>query len=283
MFNSFVLENRYYIHAQIGSGGNANVFLGYDSILNHQVAVKILKHKIDKNSEAYQQYLREIQTICAVSSKNIVKVYDVGIEQDHLFIIMDLVKGKSLRQFIQKRNTISLHENCDILFQICDALIKVHAFNIIHRDIKPQNIMLKNDGQVVLLDFGTAMINNTDATMTSEGNILGSPPYTDPKLFVDKKASIQSDIYSLGITMYELFSGKLPFFVSGNVKQTIYRQLHEKLPNIKTYNDSIPRKFVKIIYKACSLEIEDRYQTMMELKDDLIKAYKKYQKHHPRG
>ncbi len=275
----FVIENRYYVNSKIGAGGFATVFLAHDSVLNIPVAVKILKEPVVKDSPQYQRYIREIQTICTVSSKNIIKVYDVGFYNDHAYIVMEFVKGITARELLRKRGKLTIPEAYDILSQICDALIEVHKYKIIHRDIKPQNIVVKNDGQVVLLDFGTAIIyTKYDGSITGEHSIVCSPTYLDPEVAQSGgKYTEQSDIYSVGITMFELLNGKPPFIASEALAVLAAHRL-QPLPRIHKLNKKIPKSFEKIINKACAKTFDTRYLTVVEFKDDLDKAYAKYKK-----
>ncbi len=211
MIEPFIIENRYQVQSIIGEGGNAIVYLGLDTILKKPVAIKLLKTTILENPDHYQRYLREIKTACTFTSRKIVKIFDVGVYQDRPFIVMEYIKGQTAKDLINLRGYLEVSEAIDIVLQICDALSEVHKYNIIHRDIKPQNILVKSVGCAILADFGTAFIEKLDPEITSQEVIIGSPHYLDPEISKGNRATIQSDIYSLGITMFELLCGKLPY------------------------------------------------------------------------
>ena len=255
MIEPFVIENRYQVQSIIGEGGNAVVYLGLDTILKKEVAIKLLKTTIQENPDHYQRYLREIKTACTFTSRKIVKIFDVGVYQDRPFIVMEYIRGY-----------LEIAEALDILLQICDALAEVHKYNIIHRDIKPQNILVKSDGCAILADFGTAFIEKLDPEITSQEVIIGSPHYLDPEISKGNRATIQSDIYSLGITMFELLCGKLPF---NGTSATAIAAAHIKdpFPNILKYNSKIP---ASLVAKACQKNLSKRYKNINELKADLL-------------
>ena len=269
MIEPFVIENRYQVQSIIGEGGNAVVYLGLDTILKKEVAIKLLKTTIQENPDHYQRYLREIKTACTFTSRKIVKIFDVGVYQDRPFIVMEYIRGQTAKDLINIRGYLEIAEALDILLQICDALAEVHKYNIIHRDIKPQNILVKSDGCAILADFGTAFIEKLDPEITSQEVIIGSPHYLDPEISKGNRATIQSDIYSLGITMFELLCGKLPF---NGTSATAIAAAHIKdpFPNILKYNSKIPASLVAIIEKACQKNISKRYKNINELKADLL-------------
>ena len=277
MINSFTIENRYQVQSILGEGGNAIVYLAFDSILKKEVAIKLLKTTVQENPEHYKRYLREIKTACTFTSRKIVKIYDVGIYNDLPFIVMEYIKGQTAKDLINHRGYLEVSEAIDILLQVCDALVEVHKYNIIHRDIKPQNILVKNDGCAVLADFGTAFINQIDPEITSQEVIIGSPHYLDPEISKGYRATIQSDIYSLGITMFELLCGKVPF--SGTTATAIAAaHIKDDFPNILKYNNKIPQDLILIIEKACQKNINKRYKNINELKADLLLASANHKK-----
>ncbi len=275
MINSFIIEDRYHINSVIGEGGNAIVYLAFDTFSNKQVAVKLLKSTVSENPDHYQRYLREIKTACTFTTRKIVKIYDVGLYNDRPYIVMEYIKGQSAKDLIVQRGYLDISEALDIIIQICDSIHEVHKYNIIHRDIKPQNILIKGDGCVVLADFGTAFIDNLDPEITSQTVIIGSPHYLDPEISKGNRATVQSDIYALGISMFELLTGKVPY--SGNTPTAIAAaHIKDDFPNIKKFNSKIPNNLVKIIEKACEKNNQKRYKNINELKADLLVARDEY-------
>lgn len=275
MINSFIIANRYQTQSVIGEGGNAVVYLGFDKVLNKSVAIKLLKSTIQENSEQYQRYLREIKTASTFTTRKIVKVFDVGVYNDHPFIVMEYIKGQTAKELTRRRGYLEINEAVDIILQVCDALDDVHKYNIIHRDIKPQNILVKSDGRAILADFGTAFINEYDPEITSQEVIVGSPHYLDPEIAKGNRATIQSDIYSLGITMFELLCGRLPY--TGNSATAIAAaHIKDDFPDIRKYNSKITQDFVDIIEKACQKKVTKRYKNINEFKADLLIAITKY-------
>ena len=207
---SEIIGNRYQVTKLIGKGGMAEVYLAWDTILNREVAIKVLKSDMSDDDIALERFKREAGATTQLSHPNIVDVYDVGDDGDKHYIVMEYVKGYTLKQLIRKRGAIPHKEAVWIMKQLAGSLMEAHRKGIIHRDVKSQNVLIKPDGTIKLSDFGIALANGS-MQITSKDSVLGSVHYLAPELTRGKQASMQSDIYSLGIVFYELLTGDVPF------------------------------------------------------------------------
>ena len=204
-----VINERYEILKSIGEGGMANVYLAHDKILDRDVAIKVLRGDLENNEKFIRRFQREAKSVSDLSHPNIVEVYDVGEEDGQHYIVMEYIDGKTLKQLIQKRGALTVPEVIDIMAQLTDGLAQAHDAYIIHRDIKPQNIMILDNGMIKITDFGIAMsMNATQLTQTN--SVMGSVHYLPPEQASGKGATTKSDIYSAGILMYELLTGSVP-------------------------------------------------------------------------
>ena len=225
------INDRYQIVKTIGEGGMANVYLAYDTILERNVAVKVLRGDLANDEKFVRRFQREALSASSLSHPNIVEVYDVGEDNGVYYIVMEYIEGKHLKQLIKKRGKLTLNEVIDIMLQVTDGIACAHDSYIIHRDIKPQNIMILDSGIVKITDFGIAMaLNSTQLTQTN--SVMGSVHYLPPEQASGKGSTVQSDIYSMGILMYELLSGKLPFR-GDNAVEIAIKHLKEPLPSIR--------------------------------------------------
>lgn len=261
------LKNRYYIISSIGEGGMAEVYLANDVINKREVAIKIIKDSTSLDPLNIARFQREARASAALRHNNIIEIYDVDEYQGKPYMVMEYVKGESLKEVLKKRGTFTPVEACDIIYQLSDALAHAHEHGVIHRDVKPQNVMIKNDGAIKLGDFGIALVNDAPH-LTQKDIVLGSVHYMAPEVAEGKSASVQSDVYSLGISFFELLTGKLPFNDS-NAVNIAMKQIGEPLPSVRKYRSDVDRKVEKVINKSCSKEMKNRYASMKELKKDL--------------
>ncbi|MGB4985791.1 MAG: protein kinase, partial [Erysipelotrichaceae bacterium] len=201
-----VINNRYEIIKNIGEGGMANVYLAKDLLLDREVAIKILRGELANDQTALLRFQREANASSTLSHPNIVEIYDVGHEGNKNYIVMEYIKGVTLKQLISKRGTVQLDEAISIMKQLCSAIKQAHEHNIIHRDIKPQNVLITADNTIKITDFGIAMAQDA-LQLTSSDTVMGSVHYLAPELAKGELATAQSDIYSLGIVLYELLRG----------------------------------------------------------------------------
>ena len=261
------ISDRYQIIKSIGEGGMANVYLAYDTILDRNVAVKVLRGDLANDEKFVRRFQREALSASSLSNPNIVEVYDVGEDNGEYYIVMEYVEGKHLKNLLKKRGKLTVPEVIDIVLQITNGLSVAHDSYIIHRDIKPQNILILENGLIKITDFGIAMaINSTQLTQTN--SVMGSVHYLPPEQASGKGATLQSDIYSIGILMYELLCGKLPF-KGDNAVEIALKHLKEPMPSIRDEIPEIPQSVENIILKATAKNPKNRYADAREMHEDL--------------
>lgn len=262
------LADRYEILEKIGSGGMADVYKAKDHKLNRLVAVKVLKHEFSVDATFVKKFRVEAQSAAGLSHPNVVNVYDVGEENGIHYIVMELVQGITLKKYIEMKGKLDIKEALNISVQIASGLQAAHDNRIIHRDIKPQNIIMSRDGKVKVTDFGIAKVADSTTVTT---NAAGSVHYISPEQARGGYSDAKSDIYSLGITMYEMLTGKVPFEGETNVAVALLHIQGEMVPPRKL-EPSIPRSFEKIILKCTQKKPDRRYATDRELIADLRKV-----------
>ncbi|KXG75989.1 Stk1 family PASTA domain-containing Ser/Thr kinase [Thermotalea metallivorans] len=268
-----ILGNRYEIIEKIGGGGMALVYKARCQLLNRYVAVKILRPEFTSDEEFIGKFRRESQAAASLSHPNIVNIYDVGTDDhDIYYIVMEYVKGKTLKQMIKEKGPLSSEETINIAKQISLALHHAHSNHIVHRDIKPHNILITDDGRVKVTDFGIARA-VTSSTVTNTGNVIGSVHYFSPEQarggYIDEK----SDIYSLGIVMYEMATGRLPFEGESPISIAL-KHIHEDVIPPTLINQEIPKALEDIIMKAIQKDQLKRYSSAKEILEDLNQALK---------
>ncbi len=264
------INDRYEIIRVIGEGGMANVYLAMDTILNRKVAVKVLRGDLANDEKFVRRFQREALSASSLNHPNIVEMYDVGEDDGNFYIVMEYVEGKNLKQLIKRRTKLSLPEVIDIMKQLTDGIAHAHDSFIIHRDIKPQNMLILDNGLVKITDFGIAVaLNSTQLTQTN--SVMGSVHYLPPEQAAGKGATFKSDIYSLGILMYELVTGKLPF-KGENAVEIALKQMKEPIPSVRDEDESIPQSVENIILKACAKNPKNRYENAREMYYDLCKC-----------
>ena len=264
------INDRYEIIRAIGEGGMANVYLGYDTILDRNVAIKVLRGDISNDEKFVRRFQREALSASSLAHQNIVEMYDVGEDDGVYYIVMEYVDGKTLKQLLKKRGTLTLSEAIDIMSQLTDGMAHAHDSYIIHRDLKPQNIMIKDDGQIKITDFGIAMaLNSTQLTQTN--SVMGSVHYLPPEQASGKGCTIKSDIYSMGIIFYELLTGSLPFR-GDNAVEIALKHMREPLPSLRDTNNAIPQSIENIIRKSTAKNPKNRYDSARSMHEDLLTA-----------
>ena len=261
------INDRYEIIRILGEGGMANVYLANDTILNRKVAVKVLRGDLANDEKFVRRFQREALSASSLNHPNIVEIYDVGEDDGNFYIVMEYIDGKNLKQLIKRRTKLTLPEVIDIMKQLTDGIASAHDSFIIHRDIKPQNMLILDNGLVKITDFGIAVaLNSTQLTQTN--SVMGSVHYLPPEQAAGKGATFKSDIYSLGILMYELVTGSLPF-KGENAVEIALKQMKEPIPSVREFDPSIPQSVENIILKACAKNPKNRYENVRDMHNDL--------------
>lgn len=261
-----ILDDRYEIIELIGSGGMANVYKALCHRLNRYDAVKIMRDETAANTELRRRFRAESQAVAMLSHPNIVSVYDVSHSDDVEYIVMELIDGITLKQYLQKKCVLDPSEVLDFTIQTAKALEHAHSKGIIHRDIKPQNIMLLKDGMIKVADFGIASLENT--VEENNGETVGSVHYIAPEQARGEAPDARSDIYSLGIVMYEMLTGRLPYVGNSDVEVAV-KHMNTDPVTPRDIVPSIPEELERICLKAMNSNIDERYQTASEMLADL--------------
>ena len=260
-----MLGDRYEVLEKIGTGGMSDVYKAKDQKLNRFVAIKVLKQEFSENANFVSKFQTEAQAAAGLMHPNIVNVYDVGEESGIHYIVMELVEGITLKKYIEKKARLSYKEAVSIGIQVSMGIEAAHKNHIIHRDIKPQNIIISKDGKVKVTDFGIAKA-ATSNTITS--NVMGSVHYTSPEQARGGYSDEKSDIYSLGVTIFEMLTGRVPFNGETTVAIAI-KHIQEEMPSPREFVQEIPNSVESIVMKCCQKSPDRRYQSMAELIADL--------------
>ena len=268
-----MLASRYELLEKIGQGGMATVYKTKDHVLNRFVAVKVLKEEFITDVEFIKRFKSEAMTAASLTHPNIVSIYDVGNEGDVYYIVMELIQGKTLKEIIVEDGKLSWKWSVNIAIQIASALETAHKNNLIHRDIKPHNIIITEDGMAKVTDFGIAKA-VSNSTITAFGTTIGSVHYFSPEHAKGGATDAKSDIYSLGIVMYEMLTGRVPFDADTPVSVALMQVQEEPIEPNKL-NPQIPLSVNNIILKAMQKDPEDRYQNATEMLIDLSTALKR--------
>ena len=262
------LGKRYEVLSKIGAGGMADVYKGKDQMLNRYVAIKVLKKEYKEDENFVRKFRSEAQAAAGLMHPNIVNVYDVGEDRGLYYMVMELVEGITLKEYIEKKGRLSHKEVISIAIQVCTGIGVAHAANIIHRDIKPQNIIISKDGKVKVTDFGIAKATTSN---TVSSNAMGSVHYTSPEQARGGFSDQRSDIYSIGITLYEMVTGQVPFDGDSTVSVAI-KHLQEEITPPSEIVPDIPYSLEQIILKCTQKNSERRYKNTNELIRDLKRS-----------
>ncbi|WP_123039967.1 Stk1 family PASTA domain-containing Ser/Thr kinase [Cohnella candidum] len=261
------LGNRYELLARVGGGGMALVYKARDNLLNRYVAVKVLRQQFMHDEDFIRRFRREAQAAASLSHPNIVSIYDVGQEEDTHYIVMEFVDGANLNEIIRERAPLQTEEAVKIASQICDALDHAHMNQIIHRDIKPHNILIGNNGRVKVTDFGIARA-VTSSTITQTGSVVGSVHYFSPEHAKGVATGEKSDIYSLGIVLYQMLTGRLPFLGESPISVAL-KHLQEPFEQPRKVNPHIPQSVENVILRAMRKNPQERYASAQQMLSDL--------------
>jgi serine/threonine-protein kinase len=261
------LDNRYTILEHIGGGGMAEVYRAHDKLLDRSVAVKVLRSQFTNDEEFVVRFRREAQAAARLSHHNIVNIYDVGKDEDIYYIVMEYISGETLKEYIQREAPLKVEIATRIAMEIAEALEHAHQNNIVHCDIKPHNILMTRTGRIKVTDFGIARA-VTSATMTHSGTIIGSVHYFSPEQAKGTAINAKSDIYSLGVVLYEMLTGTVPF--AGETPISIaLKHIQEEPRTPRQINPEIPPLLEAIVLKAMAKNVEDRFTNISEMIADL--------------
>lgn len=263
------ISGRYKIIGQIGSGGMANVYLAEDLILERKVAVKMMSLDFQEDEQNLRRFQREALSTTELDHPNIVNIYDIG-EGSQPYIVMEYISGMDLKQYIRENYPIPYQKVIDIMSQILDGVEYAHKNNVIHRDIKPHNILIDHDGHVKLTDFGIAVALSQNS-ITQTNSLLGSVQYISPEQARGNIVTKQSDIYSLGIVLYELLAGTVPFDGESAVSVAL-KHFQSPIPDLREFDSRLPQALENVVLKATAKEPINRYASVQEMKEDLATA-----------
>lgn len=269
-----VLSNRYKLEEKIGVGGTAIVYKAKDTVLNRNVAVKVLKSELSDDDDFVAKFKREATSVASISDINIVNIYDVGTDEKVNYIVMEYIDGKTLKEIIKQEKTIDTKRLITIAIQITKALDCAHRNSIIHRDIKPHNIMVTKDGIVKVTDFGIAKASNS-VTITSTNKVVGSAHYLSPEQAQGKQVDCRTDIYSFGIVLYEMATGKVPHDAESPVSVAL-KHIQEPVVPPKELNENIPAALNRLILKCLEKDPNNRYQNARQILNDFIRMKNNY-------
>ena len=259
------LADRYEIISKIGAGGMSDVYKAKDNILGRFVAIKVLKQEFSEDRTFVTKFRTEAQSAAGLEHPNIVNIYDVGSEEGLYYIVMEYVEGITLKTYIEKKGQLSFKESASIAIQVARGIEVAHSKGIIHRDIKPQNIIISTEGKVKVTDFGIAKAASSN---TVSADVMGSVHYASPEQSRNGFVDGRSDLYSLGIVMYEMITGRVPFDGDTTVAVAI-QHLQEEITKPSVYAANIPFSFEQIILKCTQKNADKRYQNVSELMEDL--------------
>jgi eukaryotic-like serine/threonine-protein kinase len=265
-----VLASRYELGQSLGSGGMATVVAGHDRVLDRPVAIKLLGRY--QQPDARARLLREARAAARLHHPNVVAVYDTGEHDGQPFIVMELVRGGTLADLLQERGRLEVEEAVGIALGVLDALAVAHAAGIVHRDVKPGNVLLPHDGGVKLSDFGIAKaLEDATSGLTATGTVLGTPTYLAPELIHGESAGPASDVYSVGCVLFELLTGRPPFTGESSVS-VAYAHVHQPVPDVTDLRPEVPRDLATVIATAMRKQPGDRYAAAAEMRTALLEG-----------
>lgn len=264
-----LIDARYRITARIGHGGMAEVYEANDVINKRPVAIKLIREDVMNNPVNLVRFKNEATIAASLNHPNIVKVYNHGTVDGVPYIANEYIKGQNLKEVLDFRSSLPINEAIDYMIQLAAALSYAHKKGIVHRDVKPDNLYVMGDGTIKLGDFGIAEVNRQEDEKSAELEIVGSVHYIAPEITLGKPATAQSDIYSAGVTFFELITGHVPFIKEKAVDIAV-AHVKEKFPSPKKYLPNCPKEVERIIYKCTYKNLKNRYLTADDLYNDLV-------------
>ncbi len=268
-----VIGQRYKIVSELGHGGMADVYEARDVIFKREVALKIIKYENAKKIENLIRFQNEARFSAAFNHPNIVKIYDYGEYNNLPYIVTEFVRGQTIRDVLDYKRCFSLNESCSIMLQLCDAVHEIHSKNIVHRDIKPQNIYYSSDGSIKLGDFGISILLGSGMNVSENRKIMGTAQYLAPELVYGEKPTFQSDIFAMGITLFELLTGRVPFDAK-DPHDVAVMQVEQEVPSPLKTNPDLPKEIEEIVFKAVNKDLNKRYKNVLDMKKDITALYK---------
>ena len=268
---------KYEVKNEISRGSMGIVFLGHDPYIDRQVAIKVALSESLNDPESGERYRKmffnEAHTAGKLTHPNIINIFDAGVDGETCYIVMEYIDGgQTLRPYTKPENLLPVEKVVEIMFKCAKALDFAHREGVVHRDIKPSNILVTRDKDVKIGDFSIAHINKPDSTTTQAGGVMGSPKYMSPEQLSEEHITNRTDLFSLGVVMYELLTGKHPFEAE-NFSRLVYLILHETPPPLKDFRADVPEVLQKIVSKAMHKNADERYQMGLDLATDLSKAF----------
>jgi len=263
-----LFASRYELIKEIGSGATANVYEAFDQINKINVAIKLFKNEVQENDSNYKKFINECMIVTSLNNINIVSTLNSGVNEGHPFIVNELIKGSTLKDLLDSRGYLTIQESYDVMVQLLSALNYAHIHQCVHKDIKPQNIYIQNDGTVKLGDFGISEILSLNSK--GERKVMGTVQYCAPEIFEGSNASVASDIYASGIVFYEMLTGKLPFNGS-SIREIALGHMKSKFPSLNNSLKSYPKKLDKIILKSTMKNPKKRYKNCDEFLQEINK------------
>lgn len=277
----YIVDHRYKILNFLGEGGMANVYEAEDLVLHRKVTLKMLRLDLQGDSKAVDRFRKEANSLTKLSDPHIVKIYDFGNELGIPYLVMEYIKGMDLKSYLKNNYPLSLEKVVDIMQQVLSAVKAAHQMGIIHRDLKPQNILIDDFGKIKVTDFGISIATIESATITKTNTMVGSVHYISPEQARGSIITNQSDIYSLGIILFELLTGRVPYQGETAVSIAV-KHYQNKLPSVKSINPKIPQSMENIVLRATAKNLNDRYQTIEEMQRDLKTALLPIRKNEPK-
>lgn len=275
-----LLAGRYQIRHILGTGGMATVYKAYDNVLDREVAIKIMNQRLVYDHEYVRRFVWEAQATGRLSHPNIVNLYDAGQEGALYYMVMEYVEGRTLKQLIHSKTRLSAREALQIAIQICNGLQHAHSHGIVHRDIKPHNIMCSPDGRYKVADFGIARLLRNSSNLTKTGTVMGSIHYFSPEQARGQEIGFPSDLYSLGIVMYEMVTGKVPFHADEDIAVALMH-IQTPTPDPRKINPDVPAEFTQVLRKAMEKDPKKRFQTAEEMRKALQSTLQSMGKERP--